>query len=287
MRFVSEKKMTLRYMLQVINLFGVFAQLNSPTYTYLTEGLVKKYVRIMNDVDAPYFMRYLLKIRMCRGLNIYNQVKEDLVKTSRYKIEMQHGDTHDARKEFIRGLVDPDKSIIDIGAGMDYQYVKMFAPKLQENGLQYYAIERDLDARERIKAGIRNRNLEDTVEVYESLDEFYKYHDEYLKNEKFTIICTEVLEHNDFADAKSIVSNVSRKINFNNFIITVPNAAFNVYYGLDGFRHSDHKWEANRDDVYKLCDGVKIGYQKVLSDVGDKVDGISVTFGLQIKKVFA
>lgn len=287
LKFTTEEKMTFQYFLQVINLFGIFAQLNSPVYSYLTEDLVKKYVRICNEIDAPYFIRYLIKIRMCRSTNTFESVKADLEKTARYKVEMQHGDTHENRITWIKNIVSLDNSIIDIGTGIDYRYLKAFAPKLQAKGLTYYAIEIDFDARERIKAGIRTRGLEDAVEVYESLDEFLKFHNEYLKKETFTVICTEVLEHNEFEVAKTIVGQVAKNVDFDKFIITVPNAEFNQFYGLDGFRHDDHKWEATRDDVYKLCNKVQLGYQKIISNVGDTVNGVPVTFGLQVKKVFA
>ena len=97
MTFTTERKMKLQYLLQVINLFGVFAQLNSPTYTYVTEDLVKKYIRIINDIDAPYFIRYLMKIRMCRNEKTFEQVKTDLSTSNKANIVMQYGDTHDNR----------------------------------------------------------------------------------------------------------------------------------------------------------------------------------------------
>ncbi len=298
MTFTTQNKMTLRYLLQVVNLFGVFAQLNSPTYSYLTEDLVKKYVRICNEVDAPYFIRYLIKVRMCRSESIFNSVKDELVNTKRYdNILMTFGDTHDARIAWIKGLLldkpqDPkeglvlsgNRSIIDIGTGIDFRYLKIFAPKLQEKGLMYYAIEKDFDARERIKAGIRTRNLEDTVEIYESLEEFMKYHNEYLKNEHFDVICTEVLEHNEFNEAKKIVNIVSNGIKFGQFIISVPCAEFNQFYGLDGFRHDDHKWEAKLEDLKKLTDGVH-NKDKILMNVGDVINDIPVTYGIRISSV--
>lgn len=278
--FISELPMTLQYMLRVVNLFGIFAQLNSNTYSYLTEDLVKKYTRIATEIDAPYFMRYLIKMRMCRSLNVFNNVKHELEQTSRYKIEMTHGDTHTARIDWIKSNMDFDHAIVDIGAGIDYRYLKFFAPKLKEKGLMYYAIDTDFDARERIKAGLKNRDLEDTVEVYESFEEFLKYHDEYLTKERFNVICTEVLEHNEFVDAIALVKKVVNKIKFNQFIITVPNAEFNQFYGLEGFRHDDHIFEPTWEEAEKMVSE----YNFEMFKVGDKVNSISVTTGIIIKK---
>lgn len=299
MVFVTLEPTTLQYLLQVINLFSVFAQLNSPTYTYMTEDLVKKYIRIANEIDAPYFIKYLIRVRMCRSESIFNSVKGDLEKSNRYKVTMQPGDTHDARIRWIYNLLaivsnelveqgrkpkwSLDRAIVDIGAGIDYRYLKMFAPKLQDKGLKYYAVEIDEDARERIKAGVINRGLEDTVEIYESFDEFLKYHDEYLTKERFDVICTEVLEHNEFEEAKKLVRKVAKSINFENFIMTVPNGDFNQFYGLDGFRHDDHKWEATRELLSDLYKNVPHSHLSI-SNVGDTVDDIPVTFGIVLNK---
>lgn len=285
LKFTSQKHMKLQYILQVINLFGIFAQLNSPTYSYLTEDLVKKYVRIANEIDAPYFIRYLIKMRMCRSLNTFNSVKEDLERSNKVQIEMTHGDTHQMRIDWMKTVLDDNLSIVDIGTGIDYRYLKSWAPKLQEKGLMYYAIEIDFDARERIKAGLRNRNLDDCVMLFESLDEFMVYNNEYLTKEKLNVMCTEVLEHNEFSAAKKIMKTVCTGINYNKFIITVPNKNFNVFYGLEGFRHDDHKWEADANDITKLVIATNSLVDAELHLVGDKVNGIPVTYGLVITKM--
>ena len=283
--FTSQEKMRFQYFLQVINLFGIFAQLNSQTYSYLTEDLVKKYVRIANEIDAPYFIRYLIKMRMCRSLNVFNNVKAELEQSNLAKIEMQHGDTHQMRIDWMKTVLDDSLSIVDIGTGIDYRYLKSYAPKLQEKGLMYYAIEIDFDARERIKAGLKNRNLEDAVMLFESLDEFIVYNNEYLTKEKLNVMCTEVLEHNEFSVAKKIMKTVCKNVNFDNFVITLPNKNFNQFYGIEGFRHDDHKWEATGDDLTNLARACDSLVDCVLHNVGDKVDGIPVTYGMVITKM--
>lgn len=272
---------TLSYLLKVVNLFSIFATLNSPTYNYFTDDLIAKYVRIANDVDAPYFIKYLIKIRMCRSDNKFNNFKADLESSDRYKIAMTPGDTHQARIDWIKTIIQKDKAIIDIGSGIDFRYLKLFAPGLQSKGLQYFAIERDPDALARIKAGLKNRDLEDTVEVFESLDEFILYKNTFLGDQKFDVICTEVLEHNEFNEAKSLVKKVHEQIAYENFIMTVPNAGFNKFYGIDGFRHDDHKWEAEAGDILKL---IPMDKNLSLHNVGDVVDDIPVTFGMLLQK---
>lgn len=291
--FISEYPMSFQRIIMVVNLFGIFAQLNSPTYSYLTEDLIQKYIRIANEVDAPYFIKYLIKIRMCRSEKIFENNKADLERSERHTISMVYGDTHVARLNFIKNkLISPNgtdwkmnNSIIDIGTGIDYRYLKMFGEKIKEAGLMYYAIEIDFDARMRIQAGLKNRGWEDCVVIFESLADFMVYHNEYLTKESFDVICTEVLEHNEFEDAKKIVRTVLRKIKINNFIITLPNKSFNTFYAIDGMRHDDHKWEATVQDLHSLsalADGSGIG--RHLEPVGDIVDGLPVTWAISFFK---
>ena len=284
LKFISENKMTLKYLLQVVNLFGIFAQLNSPTYSYITEDLTKKYLRIINEIDAPYFIRYLFKVRMIKSLNLFNLLKNDLEKSDKYKLEITNGDTHQARIDFIISNIDYTKSIIDIGTGIDFKYLKLIAPKLKDKNLYYHAIEIDYDARERIRAGIINRGLEDVVFIYESLNDFFEYYDKYLTKDIFSIICTEVLEHNTLDEAKQIVRGINKKINFDKFIITIPNKDFNINYAMDAeFRHIDHKWEG---DIQFIINFAKFAntYNFDFHQVGDKVNNISTSLGFINKK---
>lgn len=278
--FKSNEPMKLQRLLMVVNLFGVFAWLNSPTYSYFTEDLVKKYVRIANEIDAPYFIKYLIKVRMCRSESKFITMKEELEKSNRYSIKMDAGDTHDMRISWIKLLIDCTRPIVDIGTGIDFRYLKIFAPRLKDANLMYYAIERDDDAYERISAALKNRGLEDTVMVFKSLEEFLDYKNDYLGNEIFDVLCTEVLEHNEYNDAQALVKKVKSSIKHNKFILTLPNAEFNQFYGIEGFRHDDHKWEASMDDVNNL---MPKGTNYEVHNVGDVVDNIPVSYGIIIE----
>jgi hypothetical protein len=294
LKFETNQAMTFQRLLQIVNLFSIFASLNSHDYIYITEDLIRKYVRIANEIDAPYFIKYLIKIRMARSEKKFNSLKEELEKSNRYKIDMVHGDTHDMRIAWIRERLltkhwkddknyyfTMDRPVVDIGTGIDHRYLKIFAPILQAQGMKYYAIERDYDARERIKAGLRNRNLEETVELFESIEEFLEFYNTVEERPTVDVICTEVLEHNEHCDACDIMDLVHEKINYRRFIVTVPNEDFNVHYGLTGFRHDDHKWEAN---VTRLMELIPNGAYFDTFKVGDQVDGIPVTYGLVLTK---
>jgi len=269
-------------------LFAIFATLNSDDYTYVTDELVNKYVRISNILDVPYFVKYLLKVRMARSENRFNLIKPELDKSLKWKFEFNFGDTHEMRIAWVKTKVDLSLPIVDIGSGIDFKYIKAYATKIGEAGKKYYAIERDLDARERIKAAVKSRGWVDFVEVFESLDEFFDYYKVTMPNERVNVICTEVLEHNEFNDARKIAASVVENINFDKFVITLPNAPFNVFYGIAGFRHGDHKWEADARKIENL-EAAMFNYMKtpvmILQEpVGDLVNDIPVTIGLVVVK---
>lgn len=282
--------MTLSKFLNIVNLFGIFAVLNSSDFTYLQDGMIEKYLRILNKIDAPYFIRYLFKVRLLRSEARFNKLKESLESTTRHdKLTMTYGDTHDARIEWIKSHVKTEtNSIVDIGTGIDFRYLKMFAPKLQEKNLNYYAIEKDFDAIERIKVGIKNRQL-DNVELFESLENFILLKPPDLQKQlPPVIICTEVLEHNEINEVEGILKKIFENIDFSQLLITVPNASFNKHFGLEGFRHDDHKWEYTREQFVEFM-GKIIGkfkhFHYSVYDIGDNINGDAVSTGIIVSKL--
>ena len=291
--FKNEEPLTLSIFLSIINLFGIFAVLNSNDYTYLTDDMIKKYLRILNKIDVPYFIRYLFKVRLLRNPRRFEELVKDLSTTKLYNsLELTYGDTHDARIDWIKNGIDLNHSIIDIGTGIDYKYLKIFAPLLQQKGLKYYAIEQNLDARERIKAGCKNRGL-DNVEIYETFDSFLEIYEN--DSNKYLILCTEVLEHNELDEVESLLLKVLSKIKLHKFFITVPNHDFNKFYGFTNTekRHEDHKWEISEKEFIGFIDRIlspsqlinplKTKYSFNNYQIGDKIDGVGVSTAIIIE----
>ncbi len=283
--FKTNEPMTLGRFLNIIDIFSIFATLNSEDYTYLPDERVDKYIRICQEIDAPYFIRYLIKVRMLRVDHKFERVKAKLEASDTHKIEMLFGDTHEMRMRFVKAQVDHSLPIVDIGAGEDFRYLKMYS-KGFDNGSRYYAIERDFDARERIKAAIRGRGWTGNAEVFETLEDFLFYYKTIMNGEKVNVICSEVLEHNTFNEARTIVSEICDRVDFDKFVVTLPNAEFNSHYGLTGMRHDDHKWEATKRKVDTLFSYplITTNFEVIEMPVGDKVDGIEVTKGIIVKK---
>jgi hypothetical protein len=77
-----------------------------------------------------------------------------------------------------------------------------------------------------------------------------------------------------------------RHIDFEYFIITTPNADFNQFYELDGFRHDDHKWEMGKDAFQQWFSNVikGVGVNTEFVDIGDAVNGIHTTQGVIVRR---
>ena len=97
---------------------------------------------------------------------------------------------------------------------------------------------------------------------------------------------TEVLEHMTYDQAVDLVKQITADPRIKQVLITVPNQDFNVHYLLgDTMRHPDHIWEPGAELVHKFVTdiGCKDMYI-VLSPVGDTVDNVPVSFGIEMKR---
>lgn len=279
---------TVQRLLKVVNVFGLFASLEgNENFIYVEEDLSEKYLKLLGDIYAPYFIRYVFKVNMLRSHKMFEKLEYLLYIN---QIEMCHkwsyGDTHISRIDYITNkLFKREKNnemiplgescdIVDIGTGYDYRYLKQFQKTIETSGHIYHAIERDYDAYEKIKAKIEI-NKWNHVKIYNSLEEFL-----YLYNrQKVNVICSEVLEHNEVSEAKEIIDTVLSKLDFDTAIFTVPNKDFNKYYFDDEnkMRHDDHKWEFTKEEFKAMVSDIfeeskatlENEFDYVIEDIGD------------------
>lgn len=276
---ITTTNKTLRETISLVNLFAMFATLNSPDFYYLHPGLTAKYLKLANFLDVPYFIKYLIKIRMIRSIEQFLPLKAALNQSNSFDFNFEYGDTHDMRIKFIKNRINADKPIIDIGAGDDFRYLKVLGTKLQDNGHLYYAIDQDEEARFKISRGVKNKGFYNTS-VHSSIDEVI----ELLKtksNQEVDILCTEVLEHNEIEEAKEIINKILNSFNISQLIITVPNVDFNKHYAIDRLRHEDHKWEISFDEfkslVLNCLTNYSDKYKVEFAQIGDCVDNDQIT----------
>jgi len=77
-----------------------------------------------------------------------------------------------------------------------------------------------------------------------------------------------------------------KRVNFETLVITTPNADFNQFYEVSGFRHDDHQWELGKVDFEAWIQGVFAHYPVEFSFVaiGDSVNKITTTQGVIVKR---
>ena len=192
--------------LKFITLFGIIAAINSDDFIFIEEGLIDKYVKIAKEIDAPYFIRYIIKLKFLTSEKKFKNFVSALEESTTNDFKLVYGDTHDARISFIKEETNFDlTTVIDFGVGSDYRYLRFLKDR------RYIGIEKDLDALFKINRYIKDEGLEN-VTIFESFEEFLQQYKLDLivgvdKNTKFNIICTEVLEHNTLDEVDIILIN--------------------------------------------------------------------------------
>jgi len=285
---ISTNTQKLKYLLNVVNLFTMIASLNSDDYIYITDDFAEKYVEIANAIDAPYFIKYLIKVRMIRSFKRFEKLKPKLDKSNSHVFDIEFGDTHVSRIECVKKYIFGNNSIVDIGSGVDYRYAKFLTYQTMENKKKYYAIDTDEEAIFKFNRFIQNNNIQFAT-ISNNIDKVIEDYEFDGTKELVDILCTEVLEHNSLTEAKALVIKALQKFNVNKFFITVPNVDFNIHYEHEGFRHDDHKWEISFKDFQELINSCLISFQNKYEveffPVGDKVDGVAVSSGCIIKQI--
>lgn len=242
----------------------------------LSENLIEKLINSINIIDAPYFIRYMLSSKLLTSKKMFDSLKESLEKPG---IKLQYGNTATQRLEYIKGIINFNKPIIDVGCG-EGAYALPFAGRLKKLGLKYYAIDIDEDELSIVSRKAKEKELDIvTLNSHEKLKEHLD------PNTKYDVIITEVIEHMGKDESQKVVKWVLDNVNFDKIIVTTPNIEFNVHYMLgDKFRHDDHKWELTKEQFIGYMNEVLNGYTFTTKyiDIGDQVDGITTSQGVLI-----
>ena len=255
------KGKTLKYTLSLVNLFALSSLVyHDEEYIFIEEEIIKKYIRLLNLSDAPYFIRYMVKTKLVRSPKTFKTMKSELEGAD--NINMKFGDNGKARFDLITNLMKFENHIIDIGCG-ELKYAKPYSKEINKKNKHYLAI--DID--EKVLAKATNRIKRDGLEnvVLESNEDnigmFYP-------GEPKDIIMTEVVEHMPIEDAKKLVLKILNNVeDINSFIITTPNVEFNKHYSLveGDIRHDDHDWEPTKTEflmfIEEILSETKYGYR--------------------------
>jgi 2-polyprenyl-3-methyl-5-hydroxy-6-metoxy-1,4-benzoquinol methylase len=251
---------------------------------WIEEGEMGRYTKILNNLDSPYFIRYVVKSRVIRSENKFKNIKADLEKCSFQNIDLVFGDTHTQRANFIIENISGSNEILDIGCNDMRSYGLKLAKRLAKTDTTYHAVDIDEDALDKAQRKVNNNALNNVV-LYKHLDEFVGA--EY--TQKFDIILSEVFEHIELKEDTKIIKEMLAKVNFNKFIITTPNKDFNQYYQFteDQTRLDEHVFEMSGEEFKEYFDtllGKNNSVTYEFHNIGDTVNGVTPTQAVIISK---
>ncbi len=264
-----------------INLLMLFITLTSDEYMLLDQTAIEKYLNSIERLDAPFFIRYLFSRNMLKSKKLFEQYKKRLETSKLYhNIKMMYGDTALQRRNKIQQLLPFNKPILDVGCGEGF-YAIPFAMNIKD--YNYYAIDIDPNLTNIVNNKASKKDI-NNIKTFDHINEFIKVYD----SSEIDIILTEVIEHMPIDDSKNLIDTILNSINFNKFIITVPNKDFNKFYMIDEneFRHLDHDWEPTENEFNQLMrDIIPFKFNIEFINIGDTIDNISTSIGCIITKV--
>ena len=268
-------KLSIYELLNFASLFAIFQAIVNNEPMFVSEESAAKYIRCMNILDAPYFVRYLFKIRFLENFKLFKNVQEELSKNRKKDITMTLGNTWQARQMAIQDRLEFKNDIIEIGCG-EGRYITRFNRFMKDK--TFFAVDIDPVEIAKSKKKVSQKNLKNVI-FFNSTQIFL---DSGNNEGKIDIILTEVIEHMSILKAKELIKLAIDNIDFNKFIITTPNEDFNKNYFMEGLRNHDHKWEMKRIEfevfINEIVKGESINVE--FFDMGDIVNGDTPTQGV-------
>ncbi|MBE9914544.1 methyltransferase domain-containing protein [Paenibacillus donghaensis] len=268
---------SLYQLLHVVSVLCLFLSMFGNEYIDISDSVLDKYIKSISVIDAPFYIRSLFMRNFLSSKMRYNKYKAELEATSRYEIRFAYGGTALQRRNYIGSVLPFDKAILDVGCGEGF-YALSFAGKI--DGI-YYAVDINEEVLGKMVHKAEARQI-DNIAAYRSLDLFLAEYN----GERVDVILTEVVEHMGLEEAAGLIRQIASEIDFEHLIITTPNADFNRFYEIEGFRHDDHKWEMGQEDFRQWMLEVirELGLHYEFVAIGDGVDQIQTTQGVILKK---
>jgi hypothetical protein len=275
-------------MIKVAYIFAAYNSIYNLDKMYLQESFIEKIVNIINYLDAPFFIRYLIKKNMIYSKKIFEKVKKKLEISNRYEsIEFANqNDPWEERYNFVYNNLDFNSpKLIDWGFSegkMLSRLVKLFD--------EVVGVEIDDDMIERLQWKVENRDKFKNVKVVK-FGEDNNFENNFPKFHKLIhggqVILAEVLEHMQLKEAKQLLHDIllcgPKKV-----IITTPNKEFNQFFedGKMEVRYHDHKFEFDttllHNVLFDITERMKVNhlnYEFLITPIGDTVNRIPMTLG--------
>ncbi|NBD24250.1 class I SAM-dependent methyltransferase [Paenibacillus glycinis] len=268
---------SLYHLLHVVSVLCLFLSLLGDEYIDVSDAILDKYVRSLNVIDAPFYIRSLFARNFLSTRERFKKYKAEIERTDRYAIALEYGGTAMQRRNFIAGALSFDKSILDVGCGEGF-YALPFANKIESS---YYAVDLNEELLETVKRKAAAREV-GNIATFSSTDRFLETYN----GERVDVIVTEVIEHMPEQEAAALIRQLCEAVDFDRLIVTTPNADFNRFYELEEFRHDDHKWEMG-ESAFRAWFAETLREAAVSCEfvaIGDRVDGIHTTQGVIVRR---
>jgi len=268
---------SLYQLLHVVSVLCLFLSMFGHEYIDISDSILEKYIKSVNVIDAPFYIRSLFVRNFLSSRERFKRYKGELEKTDRYDIQFAYGGTALQRRNYISSELAFNKSILDVGCGEGF-YAIPFAGKIEGS---YYAVDINEELLEKVQRKAKTKEI-DNIVTFGAINQFLESYN----GEKVDVILTEVIEHMSQDEARQLIYQICTQVDFDNFIITTPNADFNHYYELSDFRHYDHKWEMGEQSFQQwMRDVIKeTDLHAEFVAVGDGVNNIQTTQGVILKK---
>ena len=269
---ISTKTRTLKDLFQLCYLTAFFISIQNHDEVNNELNVIKKILKFCNDLNAPYFAKYLVKMSVIKNNNDFIKVKDLLEYSVDHTFKFTSFTNWGQRFEQIRNRINIEKDIVDFGCG-EGSYLK-----LSEKVKNYYAIDKDENALEKVRKKIEKREYENVYVLNDIYDFLNEPHDEY------NLIMTEVFEHNELDVITKIIKDILQDEKCYKIILTTPNKDFNQFYLLedDEKRHPDHVFEMREQELIDYLNQLNVTYK--IKHLGDEVDNISTSLLVEITK---
>jgi SAM-dependent methyltransferase len=261
---------SLYHLLHVTQVLSLFLSIFGDEYIDISDRILDKYIRSLNVIDAPFYIRSLFARSFLTTRELFKRYKSSIEQTEQVSIGLEYGGTAMQRRTFISSVLPFNKPILDIGCGEGF-YAIPFAGKIEST---YYAVDINAELLEIVNRKAKAKQI-DNIATFGSLDHFLESYN----GEQVDVILTEVVEHMSEDEAAALIRQIIGSVDFGQLIVTTPNADFNRYYELEGFRHEDHKWEMGIDAFREwFTDTIQgLAVEAEYGMVGDRVDEIRTT----------
>jgi small RNA 2'-O-methyltransferase len=270
-------KKSLYHLLHVVSVLCLFLSVMGEEYIDISDAVIDKYIHSLNVIDAPFYIRSLFARSFLTSRERFNKYKADIERTDRYAISLEYGGTAMQRRSYIAKVLPFNKPVLDIGCGEGF-YAIPFAGKLDST---YYAVDIVEELLETVKRKAAAKEI-DNIATFGSIDQFLETYN----GEQVDVILTEVIEHMSTEEAVALIQLICSEVDFDQLIITTPNADFNGHYEIEGFRHNDHRWEMGQHAFEQWFATAVEGFEHshTFITIGDKVDGVHTTQGAIVRR---